>query len=275
MNSRSSQLGSWIIASLLTASLYAAALTWGHFSIPLSPPPLKKPELINLNLIDLTPPTEKIVQKTPAEKIPPREKTPALTEPPPQTSPSPSPSPPLKTPSQKVAEAPSLPKEKIDPAILLREKQKAEQQERKRTEEIARQRQLAKKRAEVKRQQQKNAEQAAAAKKRATAKAKAAAQTRAAEAKRIVSTPSALSRPSPKYPRSARRAGHEGTVKLSFTVSPLGKVTSIQISQSSGHSSLDQAALSAIRKWRFKPARNGLGQAVSYRYTLPIPFRLR
>ena len=38
---------------------------------------------------------------------------------------------------------------------------------------------------------------------------------------------------------------------------------------------LDNAALSAIRSWRFKPARNALGEAVSYSYTLPVPFRLR
>ena len=35
------------------------------------------------------------------------------------------------------------------------------------------------------------------------------------------------------------------------------------------------AAISAVRTWRFTPARNGLGQAVPYTYKQSIPFLLQ
>ncbi|MDB4618780.1 energy transducer TonB [bacterium] len=78
-----------------------------------------------------------------------------------------------------------------------------------------------------------------------------------------------------KYPPAARRAGQQGTVTLSFTIGSSGTVISARIAESSGYTLLDNAALSAIRSWRFKPARNALGEAISYSYTLPVPFRLR
>jgi protein TonB len=71
------------------------------------------------------------------------------------------------------------------------------------------------------------------------------------------------------YPEEARRAGIEGTVTLSITIDPDGKVVSAKIVSGPGYG-LDEAARDAIRRFRFKPAIKG-GEAVStemkYSYT--------
>ncbi|MFT6180892.1 MAG: protein TonB [Paracoccaceae bacterium] len=242
--------------ALLTAALYAGALKWGKFTFAISETLPEKIELIDLNLI-------KFIE---AKAEPVAEPTPPEPEPKPPTGEPPVPEPVQPPPPPKV-EPPPPPEPKIDPAIV----RKKREVDAARTRELQRQREVAKKRVEEKRRRQLAAQKVATAKKKAVAAAKA----RAAAGQRIVSKPSAVSQPTPKYPSSARRAGHEGTVMLSFTVGTSGKVTSARVSKSSGHSPLDNAAIAAIRRWRFKPARNGLGQAVSYNYSLPIPFRLR
>jgi TonB family protein len=109
----------------------------------------------------------------------------------------------------------------------------------------------------------------------AKANPEAAAAKAAAARPSVVSKPSVISKPRPKYPPNARRSGQQGTVTLFFTVGSSGTVISARIKKSSGYAALDNAALSAIRSWRFKPARNALGEAVSYSYNLPVPFRLQ
>ncbi len=97
---------------------------------------------------------------------------------------------------------------------------------------------------------------------------------RGALAKRIVSKPTVNRRVSPAYPYAARRAGHEGTALVSVTVRADGRVGAASIKRSSGYGNLDASALKAIRKWRFTPARNGAGSAVSYQVSVPVTFRL-
>lgn len=85
---------------------------------------------------------------------------------------------------------------------------------------------------------------------------------------------SVVSQSTPHYPRSARRKGFQGRVVVTVTVGTSGRVSSCQISQSSGHPSLDQSAVSAARRYRFFPAKNGLGQAISVRKDIPFNFQL-
>ena len=47
----------------------------------------------------------------------------------------------------------------------------------------------------------------------------------------------------------------EGTVRLGFTISSSGGVSDIQVEESSGSARLDDAAVSAIRYWKFSPAK--------------------
>ena len=65
--------------------------------------------------------------------------------------------------------------------------------------------------------------------------------------------PLLVSAPPPPYPSLARRMNWEGTVQCLIRVAPDGTVESVVIDQSSGHVILDEAALKAIRKWRFEP----------------------
>jgi protein TonB len=78
----------------------------------------------------------------------------------------------------------------------------------------------------------------------------------------------------PAYPREAKRRREEGTVWLSIEVLEDGSVGQISVSQSSGHELLDEAALDAVKRWQFTPARVE-GRFVRSEGRLPIEFVLR
>ena len=78
----------------------------------------------------------------------------------------------------------------------------------------------------------------------------------------------------PDYPRSAREAGWEGTVMLRVEVLPNGSAGRVTLRKSSGHSVLDEAALTAVQQWRFVPAVDGHFPVRSL-VDLPIRFDLR
>src|ERR1044072_3128846 len=58
-------------------------------------------------------------------------------------------------------------------------------------------------------------------------------------------------------PPAARRAGEEGTVRLKVLVDTNGRASNVAVTQSSGFTRLDQAAMEAVRKWRFVEATDG------------------
>ena len=93
-------------------------------------------------------------------------------------------------------------------------------------------------------------------------------------ARKIAREPSLISRSTPTYPRTARKKGLEGKVIITITIGSTGKVAASYVSQSCGHPSLDSSALSAVRNYRFKPAINGLGQAVPVKRKIPFNFQL-
>jgi len=78
----------------------------------------------------------------------------------------------------------------------------------------------------------------------------------------------------PAYPESARRQGVEGVTTLRFAVQTDGTVGEVSVVRSAGHPDLDQAAMEAVRKWRFEPARRGRDPVVVW-MTLPVRFELR
>jgi len=61
---------------------------------------------------------------------------------------------------------------------------------------------------------------------------------------------------------------------LQVLVSDDGRVAEVVVKQSAGHPDLDQAAISAVRRWRFEPARRGT-QAVAMWVQIPFEFRFR
>ena len=77
----------------------------------------------------------------------------------------------------------------------------------------------------------------------------------------------------PRYPDSARRRGVEGTVIIKAYVTDQGRVEQVQIEQSAGHADLDEAAVDAVGRWRFQPARRGR-QAIAMWVSIPVRFML-
>ena len=77
----------------------------------------------------------------------------------------------------------------------------------------------------------------------------------------------------PKYPNICRQAGIEGTVVLSFWVDETGAVdqSSIQILQSVP--CLDQVCIDAVKKSKWRPARQGR-QKVGVPLSMPFNFKL-
>jgi protein TonB len=83
-----------------------------------------------------------------------------------------------------------------------------------------------------------------------------------------------LTPPSPIYPARSRRAGEQGTVKVSVLIDATGRPTEVSVQGSSGHPALDESAVSAVRAARFRPyAEGGIPQAV--RVLVPINFVLQ
>jgi TonB family protein len=75
----------------------------------------------------------------------------------------------------------------------------------------------------------------------------------------------------PEYPELARRAGVQGTVVLETVVSVEGAVT--QVKSVSGPEALSQAAMDAVRWWRYEPYSVN-GQPATVETTVAIDFRL-
>lgn len=82
-----------------------------------------------------------------------------------------------------------------------------------------------------------------------------------------------LNNPAPEYPRLSRRLREEGKVILNVQVSPAGLATSVSVSTTSGFPRLDQAAVDAVKRWRFVPAKNG-SEPVAAWVQVPLVFAL-
>jgi len=78
----------------------------------------------------------------------------------------------------------------------------------------------------------------------------------------------------PSYPSSALRQGIQGTTMLKVHVLIDGHVGDVIVQQSAGHPDLDQAAIDAVRRWRFEPARRG-NDPVAMWVLLPVQFQIR
>lgn len=77
----------------------------------------------------------------------------------------------------------------------------------------------------------------------------------------------------PRYPVESRRRKEQGTVELNLVLGLDGKVETISVAHSSGFARLDQAALDAVRRWRWAPTLRD-GSPVKVRGTVEIPFVL-
>jgi TonB family protein len=78
----------------------------------------------------------------------------------------------------------------------------------------------------------------------------------------------------PVYPGLARKRGQEGKVILQVLVNREGRVDDLEIDDSSGHSLLDRAAETAVRKWLFEPGKKG-EEKVQMWVRVPVFFKLK
>ncbi|KRB81268.1 energy transducer TonB [Sphingomonas sp. Root710] len=75
----------------------------------------------------------------------------------------------------------------------------------------------------------------------------------------------------PRYPMESRRKREQGTVVVRLLIGVDGRVAQISIAQSSGFERLDQAAVQAIRGWRWQPViRDGAPVEVRGLYSMPF-----
>lgn len=82
-----------------------------------------------------------------------------------------------------------------------------------------------------------------------------------------------LHNPAPSYPMASKKMREEGKVVLKVLVSSNGEALRVEIKTSSGFERLDNAALNAIQKWKFVPAKSG-EQNIEAWVNVPINFKL-
>jgi protein TonB len=82
-----------------------------------------------------------------------------------------------------------------------------------------------------------------------------------------------LANPPPDYPSVSKRTGEQGRVMLRVRVDSKGQVEDVVVEATSGFPRLDQAALAAVRRWRFVPARLG-DRSVAGWAIVPVAFAL-
>ena len=78
----------------------------------------------------------------------------------------------------------------------------------------------------------------------------------------------------PKYPEIAQEAGIEGTVYVQAFIDKKGRVKEVSIVKGIPNTGLNEAAMDAIRKTRFRPAKQR-ERAVGVYISIPVHFKLK
>ncbi|OBU14367.1 hypothetical protein AYY19_06450 [Photobacterium aquimaris] len=95
-----------------------------------------------------------------------------------------------------------------------------------------------------------------------------------AQTLQLVSKPTFATRPSPvNYPKLAKRRGIEGQVLVEVWIDAQGQQLKQKLIKSSGAQILDNAAIAAIKKWRFS-SHIVNGKAIAHRVQIPVRFKL-
>ncbi|HEY5761365.1 MAG TPA: energy transducer TonB [Steroidobacter sp.] len=76
---------------------------------------------------------------------------------------------------------------------------------------------------------------------------------------------------SPAYPDAARKRGIEGWVELAFTVQTNGTVDAVEVRNASPADVFDDAAIRAVRQWRFEPVEKN-GERIEQRAMVRLKF---
>ena len=78
----------------------------------------------------------------------------------------------------------------------------------------------------------------------------------------------------PKYPEIAQEAGIEGTVYIQAFIDVRGRVKELKVIKGIPNTGLDEAAIEAIRKTRFRPAKQR-ERPVGVYISIPVNFKLK
>jgi protein TonB len=81
----------------------------------------------------------------------------------------------------------------------------------------------------------------------------------------------ALETPPPQYPLDAACNGTGGVSTLKVIVGPAGTPSDVSVLRGSGTASLDEAAVAAVKTWKFKPATRA-GQPVAQTINVPVNY---
>jgi periplasmic protein TonB len=87
-----------------------------------------------------------------------------------------------------------------------------------------------------------------------------------------VKQPELIKKVEPPYPEVARRSKLEGVVVLEAVITKTGTVEEVKVLRAL-HPVLDQAALNAVKQWKYKPAVLN-GRPVKVYFTVTVTFRL-
>jgi protein TonB len=179
---------------------------------------------------------------------------------------------------------------KLDAQRKLLDKEQQDQLDQQKQQQLAQQKAVAEKAAAEKlaaeqaQQTEQATEQKAAAAAVAERRRQAAAQTEPVASKSSAAepaqgaagetTPPVLIRSfQPRYPTQARRAGQNGWVVVSFTVTTDGNTSNLKVADAEPRHVFERSALDAVERWKFSPAMKD-GQAVESQRTQRIVFNM-
>lgn len=77
----------------------------------------------------------------------------------------------------------------------------------------------------------------------------------------------------PRYPASAIKEEHSGTVRVEVSIDKAGQVSAVELVQTSGSAVLDAVAIERAWNWKFNPATEN-GEPVASRIRVPVIFSL-
>jgi TonB family protein len=88
----------------------------------------------------------------------------------------------------------------------------------------------------------------------------------------IVDNP--ISKSAPRYPRDAVSKSLKGFVRLKVTISPQGEVTDVQVVKAEPPGVFEQAALEAVKTWKFCAAGRTITLQLDMKFELPPELRI-
>ncbi|WP_320036074.1 TonB family protein [Halarcobacter sp.] len=77
-----------------------------------------------------------------------------------------------------------------------------------------------------------------------------------------------ITRVNPLYPRRAKVRSKEGYVQLQFHISKNGNVSDVKILDSNPQGFFEDSAITAIKKWRFKPSKDEKDASIKFNFRL-------